>query len=60
MENTGLRITNKNDIRLIETPFIAHVNGDFVIVEKVLENEIRFLQKNNSTKIPPGLLIGVI
>ena len=52
VENTGLRITNKNDIRLIETPFIAHVNGDFVIVEKVLENEIRFLQKNNSTKIP--------
>ena len=51
VENAGLKITNKNDIRLIETPFVAHINDDFIIIEKILENEIRFLQRNKSIKI---------
>ncbi|KAF5039023.1 Vitamin K epoxide reductase family protein [anaerobic digester metagenome] len=51
IENVGLKISNIDDLCLIETPFIAHIKDDFVIIEKILENEICFSQRNKSTKI---------
>ena len=52
VENAGLKLIDKNNIRLIETPFIAHINDDFVIIEKILEDEIQFTQRDKSIKIP--------
>ena len=36
VENPAIKITDKgNEIAEIETPFIAHFGGDFVVVDKV-------------------------
>lgn len=51
IENIGLKISNIDDLCLIETPFIAHIKDDFVITEKILDNEIQFIQGNNNIKI---------
>ena len=52
VENTGLRITNKNDVRLIETPFIAHTGSEFVVVEKIFTDEIQFFERDKRIKVP--------
>ena len=51
IENIGLKITNKDDINLLETPVIAHIRDDFVIIEKILDNEVQYIQGNKSIKI---------
>ena len=51
IENLGLELTNKTDILLIETPFIAHIGNDFVIVKKKNNSEIHFIQDGQETKI---------
>ena len=51
IENVGLKISNINDLCLIETPFIAHVKDDFVIIEKIFDNEVKFIQRNKNFKI---------
>jgi glutaredoxin len=44
IENLGVKISDKADIFSIEPPFIAHIGNDFVIVEKISEKEIGFIQ----------------
>ncbi|MDD4438824.1 MAG: vitamin K epoxide reductase family protein, partial [Tissierellia bacterium] len=51
IENIGLKISNIDDLCLIETPFIAHIKDDFVIIEKIFDNEIQFIQGSNNIKI---------
>lgn len=48
IENIGLKISNIDDLCLIETPFIAHIKDDFVIIEKIFDNEIQFIQGSNN------------
>ena len=39
--NTGVRINDKN-IRSLETPFIAHICNDFVVVNKVTNKQLSY------------------
>lgn len=39
--NTGVRINDKN-IRSLETPFIAHIGNDFVVVNKVTNKQVSY------------------
>ncbi len=49
VENAGLRITDKNDIYRIETPFIAHIDIEFVVVTKVTTEKVHFLTRAQET-----------
>lgn len=49
--NVGVRVKHKNIFRL-NTPFVAHIANDFVVVDKVIENKIGYYWKGrylNST-----------
>ncbi len=52
IENTGVKILDKNEIRSIRAPFIAHIGNDFVIVEKIDKEDIRFIEGNRRIKTP--------
>lgn len=53
IENAGIKISNKNEIRSIEPPFIAHIGNDFVVVEKIdKKDNIQFIGNNKRIKIP--------
>jgi len=48
VENVATKIADKEkDIEEIETPFIAHFGGDFIVVDKVEENKVSFLWRSN-------------
>ena len=48
IENAATRISDKeNDISEIETPFIAHFGGDFVVVHAVDSENVSFLWKGD-------------
>ena len=48
VENAGARIKDKEqNISEIETPFIAHFGGGFVVVYKVESNNVSFLMKGD-------------
>ena len=50
VENAGTRIEDKeNDIFNIECPFMAHVGGDFVVVDNVGSEKVSYLR--NGKKI---------
>lgn len=51
IENSGVKITNKADIHLIDCPFIAHVGDDFVIVEKLNKSEVYFKQVDKQIRV---------
>lgn len=47
IDNAGTRIEDKlNNIMNIETPFVAHMGGEFVLVYNVTENEVEYRIKN--------------
>lgn len=47
VNNAGTRITNKSDdIGEIETPFIAHIGGDFAVVYEVTEESVNYRVEN--------------
>jgi len=54
VENAATQITDKgNDIAEIETPFIAHFGGDFVVVDKVdVKKGVSFLWRGNNHILP--------
>ncbi len=52
IENVGIKISDKNEIRSIEPPFIAHTGNDFAIVEKIDKDDIRFIERSKRIKIP--------
>lgn len=43
IENAGIKINDKNDILQIETPFIAHVSIDFVVVYKITDENVHYI-----------------
>jgi ABC-type bacteriocin/lantibiotic exporters, contain an N-terminal double-glycine peptidase domain len=49
---TWIKISDKNEIRSIEPPFIAHTGNDFAIVEKIEKDDIWFIEGNKRIKIP--------
>jgi uncharacterized membrane protein len=52
IENAGIQITDKNEIRSIEPPFIAHTGNDFAVVDTIDKDNIRFIEGNKRIKIP--------
>ena len=53
IENNGLRFADKEQgISEIETPFIAHFGGDFVVVYKVDQDKVSFLWKGVEHILP--------
>jgi protein-disulfide isomerase/uncharacterized membrane protein len=53
IENAATRIADKeNDITAIETPFIAHFGGDFVVIYTVGSKEVSFLWRGNNHVLP--------
>lgn len=54
IENAATTIKDKeNDIFNIETPFIAHAGGDFVIVHKVQQSKIQYISNNLNISLLP-------
>ena len=51
IENVGIKLTNKSDIHLIDTPFIAHIGNDFIVVEKITKTKIQFIQDDKEIAI---------
>lgn len=43
IKNTGIRITDKSKLQLLEPPFIAHALDNFILVKKITTNKIDFL-----------------
>ncbi len=47
IKNAGIKIEDKiNDIGEIQTPFIAHIGGDFGLVYSVTDNEVEYRINN--------------
>lgn len=44
----GVKIDNKEEIRSIETPFIAHIGFDFVVVYKIVYSKVFFIWNRKS------------
>lgn len=42
--NTGVRF-DKNELKQLDTPFIAHVGNDFVVVKKIVSERISYVWK---------------
>lgn len=50
VDNAGVKIENKTeDIMNIETPFVAHMGGDFVLVYNVSDKDVKY--RNGNLKI---------
>ena len=43
LESMGIKFQDKNEILAVGAPFIAHTGNDFVIVEEMSEDKIRFI-----------------
>lgn len=53
VENYGIKIINKNEeIYTLETPFIAHIDDFFIVVEDVLNNNISYYKNNQKQTTP--------
>lgn len=53
--NAATTIENKEkDIFNIETPFIAHVGGDFVVVHEVRQEMVQYISNNLGISLPPN------
>lgn len=50
VESMGVHFKDKTEILSVDVPFIAHTGSDFVIVEEVSGNEIRFIERNKKIK----------
>ena len=54
IENVGVKISDKNDIRSLDPPFIVHTGNDFAVVEKISNDNILFIERNRKIKITLG------
>lgn len=53
IENNAIKLENKEQIISVETPFISHINGEFILVKKIdKEKGVVYLWKNVLMKIP--------
>jgi uncharacterized membrane protein/thiol-disulfide isomerase/thioredoxin len=44
--NAGIKVENKEEIFVLDVPFIAHINNDFVIVTKITSNKISYIWRD--------------
>ncbi len=51
IENVGVKISDRKKICTIEPPFIAHTGNDFAVVEKIGNDNIRFIEGNKRIEI---------
>lgn len=51
VENEGLKFKDKDILTEIDTPFIAHFNNDFAIVQNVDNHDIEYISNNEKRKI---------
>jgi hypothetical protein len=51
IENVGVKISDKNDIRSLDPPFIVHTGNDFAVVEKISYDNILFIERNRKIKV---------
>jgi len=51
IENVGLKVSNKEDLLQIETPFIAHISIDFVVVYKITEEQVFYIWEGKKISI---------
>jgi hypothetical protein len=52
IENAGLKFKDKDDIFDIQTPFIAHIGNEFVIVSKITTEHIIYIWKGKNITLP--------
>lgn len=52
IENVGIRMEDREEIREIETPFIAHAYNDFVLVKKIKDEKINYLWRDKWITLP--------
>ena len=58
VKNAGMKIEDKEqDIFNIECPFIAQVDGGFVVVYKVETGEVRYIQTGKEISVPVSVFI---
>lgn len=57
--NMGIKIENKEDIHLLKTPFIAHIENDFVAVKNISKENISYYWRKNILTIPIGEFIHI-
>lgn len=50
IENKGLKFNNKEDLRLLEPPFIAYVNNNFATVFRTDSSNINFIYNGEKVK----------
>ena len=48
--NAGVRINDKN-IHSLETPFIAHIGNDFVVVNRVTDKQVNYHWKDKDIDV---------
>jgi hypothetical protein len=52
VKNAGIKFNNpKEKLHSLEPPFIAHFGNDFVVVDKLYQEDIRLIWKNNPIRI---------
>lgn len=51
VNNRGIKLANKEDILLLEPPFVAHIGNSFVAVENVSDNYVTYHWYNKKLKV---------
>lgn len=51
IENTAIKLENKNQISNLDFPFIAYINNVFVLVKQINNGNIEFLWKNDTIQV---------
>jgi hypothetical protein len=51
IESEGIKLEEKDDLLKLDAPFVAHVSIDFVVVEKVENDEVRYIWNGKHVKI---------
>lgn len=52
VRNVGIKVTNREEIHSLETPFIAHIGNDFVTVKNVSSKDICYYWHKKRLTIP--------
>lgn len=52
VRNAGIKVTNRDEIHSLETPFIAHIGNDFVTVKNISPQNISYYWHKKKLTIP--------
>lgn len=59
IENEGLKIKNKDELSLLQTPFITKIEKELVIILKLTDNEVFLIWKEREISIPTDEFIRI-